>query len=120
MSSAPVRALFALLLLVGVGALGACGGPRELDPRPPLLLPDSLVPPSPPLSTISVPLEIPVGLLADLLEDAVPRSLGTVDSMRPVPRDGRTSVSIALDRGPFRVQIHGAEASIETTIGYAL
>ena len=83
MSSPPVRVLFALFV-VGVGALGACGGPRELDPRPPLLLPDSLVPPSPPLSTISVPLEIPVGLLADLLEDAVPRSLGTVDSMRPV------------------------------------
>ena len=74
----------------GPVALATCGGTRDLEPDPPLLLPDSVVPPAAPLSTISVPLDIPVGVLADLLEDAVPRSLGTSDSMRTIPRDGRT------------------------------
>ena len=115
----PARALAAVVLLGSVTLLG-CGGPRDIDPRPPLLLADSSVPPSPPLSTISVPLEIPVGLLAELLEDAIPRSVGTVDSMLPVPREGRRSVAIALERGAFRVEIHGQEARLETLIGYAL
>jgi hypothetical protein len=119
MSCDPVRALVAVVVLGPVALLG-CGGPREIDPRPPLLLPDSSIPPRPPLSTISVPLEIPVGVLAELLEDAVPRSLGTVDSMLPAPRDGRRNVEIALERSAFRVVLHGAEARIETTIGYAL
>jgi hypothetical protein len=120
MYSTPFRAPFFAVFIFGTIGLAACGGPRELDPRPPLLLPDSLVPPSPPLSTISVPLDIPVGVLTDLLEDAVPRTLGTLDSMRAVPREGRARVSMALEREPFRVQIHEAEARIETTIGYAL
>ncbi|MGE0158161.1 MAG: DUF4403 family protein [Gemmatimonadales bacterium] len=115
----PARTL-AVALVVGATVLVGCGGPRALDPEPPLLLPDSVIPPDPPVSTIGVPLEIPVGMLADLLEDAVPRSLGTLDSMRQVPRDGRTHVSIALERSGFDVQIHGADASIQTTIGYAL
>jgi hypothetical protein len=115
----PVRALAAVVVLGSVALLG-CGGPRDLDPGPPLLLPDSSVPPSPPLSTISVPLDIPVGVLADLLEDALPRSVGTLDSMLPAPREGRRHVAFALDRGPFQVEFHGQEARIQTTIGYAL
>jgi hypothetical protein len=116
----PVRALAVAVVLLGSVTLLGCGGPREVDPRPPLLLPDSLVPPSSPLSTISVPLEIPIGVLAELLEEALPRSLGTLDSMLPVPRDGRRSVEIALERSAFRVELHGQEARLETIIGYAL
>jgi hypothetical protein len=120
MSFVSVRALAVTVALLGPVALVTCGGTRELEPDPPLLLPDSVVPPASPLSTISVPLDIPVGVLADLLEDAVPRSFGTSDSMRTIPRDGRTRVSIALERGPFSVQVNGDRARIETTIGYAL
>jgi hypothetical protein len=78
------------------------------------------VPPDPPLSTINVPLDIPIGVLADLIERAVPRSYGTLDSMLTIPRDGRASVMAALERGPFRVTLDGQDARIETTIGYAL
>jgi hypothetical protein len=113
------RAPSATVAVLALGASIACGG-SGLDPDPPRLQPDSIIPPAPPLSTISVPLEIPVGVLADLLEDAVPRTFGTVSSMRPVPREGRARVAVALERGPFRVQIHGQAARIETTIGYAL
>jgi hypothetical protein len=112
----PLSELSVLALCAAV----ACGRAGRLDPDPPRHQPDSIIPPAAPLSTISVPLEIPVGVLSDLLERAVPRTFGTVDSMLPVPREGRASVAVALERGPFRVRIDGQQARIETTIGYAL
>jgi hypothetical protein len=118
--SRSARALAAAVVVLGPLALLVCGGPRRLDPAAPLLLPDSVVPPSAPLSTIGVPLRIPMGVLTDLLEDAVPRTLGSVDSMRAVEREGRTRAAIALERGPFAVRLDGDVARIETTIGYAL
>jgi hypothetical protein len=120
MSSPPVQALVVAVLVLGPLVLTGCGGGGDLDPEAPHLFPDTLVPPSPPLSSISVPLEIPIGILTELLEDAVPRSLGKVDSMWPVPRDGRARVEIALQRGSFGLQIVEQDARIETTIAYAL
>lgn len=114
------RAAHVAVTSMGALALTVCGGPRSVDPEPPLLFPDSVVPPSVPLSTISVPLEIPIGVLTELLEDVVPRTLGTVDSMHAVEREGRTRAAIALERGPFAVRLDGDVARIETTLGYAL
>ena len=98
----------------------ACGGTSVLDPPPPELRPDLPLPAEAPASTISVPLAFPVSILSDLLEDAVPRTYGTLDAMRDLPPRGRTRASYALERGPFGVALVDDEARIATTIRYSL
>jgi len=111
----------ALCLVVALMAIVTSGRRRgALDPAPPASGPDGYLPPAPPVSTIGVPLRVPLGVLVELLDDAVPQSFGTPDSLRRLPDRGRTSVEIALERGPFRGSFVDDVARIESTLSYGL
>lgn len=90
-----------------------------LEPAPPVARSDDLPSEAAP-STISVPLALPLSVLVELLEDAVPRAHGTSDSLVAVPDRGRASVEIALERGPFGVSMVDDVALIATTLRYRL
>jgi hypothetical protein len=104
---------------VALGALARCGAPQRVDPAPPVASSDVLPGEAPP-SVISMPLALPVDVLLRLLEDAVPVTHGTEASPMNLPVTGRTSASIALQRGPLRATFVGDEARIQTTIRYGL
>jgi hypothetical protein len=119
MASKRVRAA-ALLALVGVVIVFASRrGVAVLEPAPPEARSDILPSEAAP-STISVPLALPLSVLVELLEDAVPKAHGTSDSLVAVPDRGRTSVAIALERGPFSVSMVDDVARIATTLRYRL
>ncbi len=105
---------------LGLFVVASCSGRAVLDPPPPEVQPDVIIPPDAPPSTISVPLAFPVSLLSELLEEAVPTTYGTMDEMRVLPANGRTSVAFALERGPFGVTLVDDEARLAATIRYAL
>ena len=106
--------------VLGLIVLASCGGKGVLDPPPPELQPDVVVPPGAPPSTISVARAFPVSLLSELLEEAVPTTYGTMEEMRVLPARGRTNVSFALERGPFGVTLLDDEARVAATVRYAL
>jgi hypothetical protein len=119
MASRRARAA-ALLGLVAVAlVLLSRRGATVLDPAPPVARSDILPSEAAP-STISVPLALPLSVLVELLEDAVPRTHGTLDSLVAVPDRGRTSVEIALERGPFSVSMVDDVARMATTLRYRL
>jgi hypothetical protein len=67
-----------------------------------------------------VPIGIPLSVLVDIVEDAVPRARGSPDSLFEVPDQGRASVGVALEREPFTASLLGNVARIETTLRYRL
>jgi hypothetical protein len=119
MAPRKVRIIVALAIVAALGVAVARHRARVLDPPPPASRSD-LLPSEAPPSTLGVPLTLPLGVLIELLEEAVPHAHGTADSLRPMPDRGRASVSIALERGPFRASLVEGVANIATTLRYRL
>jgi hypothetical protein len=94
-------------------------GAGVLDPPPPAPRSDVL-PSEAPSSTLSLPLALPLSVLVELLEEAVPTTHGTQDSLLALPDRGRTAVTIALEREPFRASLVDDVARVATTLRYAL
>jgi len=94
--------------------------------------PDGLAPPAPevtegvdsgpplPASTLSVPLRIPLGRLVSILNEAVPRTFGSMEERHAIPDNGRAAVAFALERGDFRARMRDDVAVVEATAAYQL
>lgn len=120
MTSKWLRITVVLGILVALGAV-LVGRYRvgALDPSPPVRRSD-LLPTEAPSSMLGVPLALPLDVLVELLEEAVPRTHGVADSLRPLPDRGRTSIAVALERGPFRASLVEDVAYVATTLRYRL
>jgi len=117
----PRAIALALAGAVVVGVLVYSRHARILDPAPPLEESDSYYRPAePPASTIGLPLAVPMDIFVRLLDEAVPRTFGTPDSLRALPDRGRASVGVALRRGRFHASIAGNTARVETTLRYGI
>lgn len=87
-------------------------------PRPAAV--DSDAADSVPASSLVVPLVIPLDLLVGLLDDAVPRSYGSLDDRADVEGDDRTALAFELARGPFHATMSGDTARVEALVEYSL
>ncbi len=99
----------------------ACGTERTPVPPPAT---DSVkryvAPPPPPrvLSRFDVPLDYDFTPLLSVVERVVPRSFGSLDSVRAVEGDGRKHYAFAASRDDFKAFIAGPELHLRTTISY--
>lgn len=75
--------------------------------------------PAVPLSHFAVPLDYDVTPVLAVVERAVPRTFGSLDSVRQVGTDARKHVAFAAAREPFVVTIDGPEVRLRTTLAYA-
>ncbi len=91
-----------------------------LDPGRPALAPDVLPEGTAPASVFATPLRLPLGLLVDMLEAAVPTNHGDLSRRHDVEDGGRTDIAFHLQRGPFRATLDDNVATVRATIRYAL
>ncbi|HSG47187.1 MAG TPA: DUF4403 family protein, partial [Longimicrobiales bacterium] len=69
---------------------------------------------------MSAPLGIPMSRLESLLNEAVPRTFGSLDERRSLPDRDRTEIAFALERGDLQARMDGSLARVEGVIEYAL
>jgi hypothetical protein len=91
-----------------------------LDPGRPALAPDVLPGGTAPASVLAAPLRLPLGLLVEMLEAAVPTTHGDLSRRHEIEENGRTDIAFHLQRGPFRATLDEDVATVHTTIRYAL
>ena len=76
-------------------------------------------PPSPPaLSRFSVPLEYDVTAVLRLVDQVVPRTFGSMDSIRNVNGNSRRRYAFEATRGPFTAFATGREMHLRATFAY--
>jgi hypothetical protein len=84
--------------------------------RPPV---DGAPPPPPAeLSRFSVPLEFEFSNMIAIVERAVPRTFGSLDSVRMIGTDTRRHFAFEAHRGPFTAFAEGRELHLRATVGY--
>ena len=108
----------ALLSLIALAA-GAC----DRDPPSADLSRDSIAevaPPSPTLSSFDVPLEYDFSPILAEVERAVPKTLGSLDSLRQMGDDARRHYAYEIARGPFTTFMRGSQVHLRTTLAYAV
>jgi hypothetical protein len=112
-----VRALFATILVVA-----ACNRDRSSASRDADSLAASIPPPAPPppraLSRFDVPLDYDFTPVLAIVERAVPRTFGSLDSVRDVPGDSRKHYTFAAARDNFEMFASGSEVHLRTTVSY--
>jgi len=91
-----------------------------LSPNRPDILPDRYDPYPVPESVIAAPIQVPLALLASLLEQAVPEAHGDLAERHEVPGRDRAAFAYDLQRAPFQVSMDGNRATIRTTIRYGM
>jgi hypothetical protein len=119
---APASVALIVALGTGAGALAYSflRDPGFIDAPPPQTEADIRPPTDSPPSTISVPLDIPLGPLLELVERAVPTTHGSLEELEELPERERISLAFELERMPFTASIVGNVARLETMILYAL
>src|SRR5689334_8623426 len=75
-------------------------------------------PPAPALSHFSVPLEYDVTAVLRLVDEAVPRTFGSMDSVHAVNGDDRKHYAFEATRGPFTAFATGREMHLRATFAY--
>lgn len=77
-------------------------------------------PPPPPaaLSRFSVPLAYDFSSMTGVVERAVPRTLGSLDSVRMIGTDARKHYAFEAHRGAFTTFVRGRELHLRATIAY--
>lgn len=82
--------------------------------------PDVGAPPpsAPALSRFSVPLEYDVTAVLRLVDQVVPRTFGSMDSVRTVNGDDRKHYAFEATRGPFTAFASGREMHLRATFAY--
>ena len=101
------------------GVLLLAGCARE--PSPTRTEPPDVGAPAPAaaaLSRFSVPLEYDVTAVLRVVEQAVPRTLGSMDSVRVLNGDDRKHYAFEATRGPFTAFALGREMHLRATIAY--
>ncbi len=108
--------VFGLLALAMAAAAGCTREPPAASPRPP----DASAPDPAPaeLSHFSVPLEYDFTNVLALVERNVPKSFGSIDSVREVPDDPRRHYAFQATRGPFSAFADGDELHLRATVAY--
>ena len=83
--------------------------------------PDVGVPaPAPvPLSRFSVPLEYDVTAVLRLVDQVVPKTFGSMDSVKAINGDDRKHYAFEARRGPFTAFASGREMHLRATLAYA-
>ena len=112
-SLATTRRVFALLLPV----LAACSreSPSTKSGPPDVGAP---APSAPALSRFSVPLEYDVTAVLRVVDQVVPRTFGSMDSVRAVNGDSRKHYAFEATRGPFTAFATGREMHLRATLAY--
>ena len=112
-SLATTRRVLALLLL----PLLACSREAPSTKSAP---PDLGAPPpsAPALSRFSVPLEYDVTAVLRLVDQVVPKTFGSMDSVRSVNGDSRKHYAFEATRGPFTAFASGREMHLRATFAY--
>lgn len=117
-----------LVALVGAAALGALVwlgvrwfGPQHIVAPRPAETADTI--PGDELgeldvSSLSVPIRVRLGRLLEEVEEAVPTRWGSLNRRIRSSEDSRTSVAVALSRGPFRASFRDGEVRLGTTVSY--
>jgi hypothetical protein len=75
-------------------------------------------PSAPALSRFSVPLEYDVTAVLRLVDEAVPRTFGSMDSVRSINDDTRKHYAFEATRGPFTAFATGREMHLRATLAY--
>jgi len=75
-------------------------------------------PSAPALSRFSVPLEYDVTAVLRLVDQVVPRTFGSMDSVRAVNGDSRKHYAFEATRGPFTAFATGREMHLRATFAY--
>jgi hypothetical protein len=103
--------LVAVLVLLGCSAE---------PPSTRTVLPDIGAPPpsAPALSHFSVPLEYDAEAVLRLVDEAVPRTFGSMDSIRTMEGDSRKHYAFEATRGPFTAFARGREMHLRATLAY--
>src|SRR4051794_7115530 len=71
------------------------------------------------LSRFSVPLEYDVTAVLRLVEQVVPRTFGSMDSIRTIGNDQRKHYAFEATRGPFTAFASGREMHLRATLAYS-
>jgi len=117
-SGVRVRGL-ATVLETAAGVLLLAGCARE--PSPTRTEPPEVGAPAPAAATLSrfsVPLEYDVTAVLRVVEQAVPRTFGSMDSVRVLNGDDRKHYAFEATRGPFTAFALGREMHLRATIAY--
>jgi hypothetical protein len=98
----------------------AAAGCRSGTSRSPVELAD-VDPPPPPqtLSRFNVPIEYDFTPVMATVERVVPKTFGSLDSVRPVPGDDRRRYAFVATRSPFTAFVTGSQIHLRTTLSYA-
>jgi len=106
-------------LLAGLALASAAGCAPEA-PATANVPPIGAAPPPPPaeLSRFSVPIAYDFTSMLPVVERAVPRTLGSLDSIRMIGTDSRRHYAFEAHRGPFTAFVQGREVHLRSTIGY--
>lgn len=106
-----------LALLLALVPLHACTREAPSTASMPAL---AGAPPPPPaaLSRFSVPLAYDFSSMLALVERAVPKTLGSIDSVRTIGTDTRRHYAFEARRGPFTAYVRGREVFLRSTIAY--
>jgi hypothetical protein len=70
------------------------------------------------LSRFSVPLAYDFSTMIQLVEKAVPKTFGSLDSIRMIGTDDRRHYAFAARRGPFTAFAEGRELHLRATVSY--
>ena len=78
-------------------------------------------PPPPPqtISRFNVPIEYDFTPVMTTIERVVPRTFGSLDSVREVPGDDRRHYAFEATRTPFTAFVVGSQVHLRTTLSYA-
>lgn len=77
-------------------------------------------PPSPALpSRFSVPLEYDITAVLRVVEQVVPRTFGSMDSVRMIGTDRRKQYAFEATRGPFTAFARGRDVHLRATLAYS-
>jgi len=108
---------------VGIALLLALSGcTRETKTSATASAPPDVGAPAPapvPLSRFSVPLEYDVTAVLRLVDQVVPRTFGSMDSVHAIDGDDRKHYAFEARRGPFTAFAAGREMHLRATLAYA-
>jgi len=105
----------AVLLCVGCGDADDLA---RLDPPPPAPSTVQIEPADLAPSTLTVPVDVSLDLLAGVLEEALPRTLGSLDERTQVADNDRVSIAYELERSPMQIGMDTAGAHVSSTLAY--
>ena len=107
------RRLSAAMLIVA----SAC---QPIGSRSPVDLADEDPPPPPQtLSRFNVPIEYDFTPVMTTVERVVPKTFGSLDSVKQVPGDDRRHYAFEATRSPFTAFVSGSQVHLRTTLSYA-